>query len=83
MNISAGPPVEPLHDQKEKGSRASGAVAHRSTPGTIARVGPIGRRIDRLLGTYRLRRFSANFQRDLQADAVMIVCAEDVSAAVE
>jgi hypothetical protein len=39
MNVSAGPPVEPLHDQQEKGSLASGAVAHRSTPDTIARVG--------------------------------------------
>ena len=44
MNVSAGPPVEPLHDQQEKGSLASGAAAHRSTPGTIARVGRIDRR---------------------------------------
>ena len=44
MNVSAGPPVEPLHDQQEKGSLASGAVAHRSTPGTIARVGRIDTR---------------------------------------
>jgi len=44
MTVSAGPPVEPLHDQQEKGSLASGAVAHRSTPGTIARVGRIDTR---------------------------------------
>jgi hypothetical protein len=43
MNVSAGPPVEPLHDQQEKGSLASGAVAHRSTPGTIVGVGWIDR----------------------------------------
>ena len=42
MNVSAGPLVEPLNDQQEKGSLASGAVAHRSTPGTAARVGRIG-----------------------------------------
>jgi hypothetical protein len=39
MNLSAGPPVELLHDHQEKGSLAFGAVAHRSTPGAIARSG--------------------------------------------